>query len=163
MVKKKILGKNSEPASLTMLGISCHLKDYRLSFLINQIPGFDLSKGDDFNYILSPPKGEARFSFYSCQNEEKQNSYYLISNRSQEFILIPELKQFDFLLMIDGKCSKGDKESLMKTIRSIPGILTIVESNFSSVRNFENLLTDLEMHVMNIRRIPVIKYQPKLN
>jgi hypothetical protein len=163
MAKKIFLDARSEPVFFTLLGISCHLKDYRLSYLLNQQLGFSFIKRDDLRVMSSVTKEENEFSFYTFRNEERMNTYYLIANRSQDFILVPEIRQFDFLLVVEGKYTKSEKDSMMKTIRLLQNILTIFEVKFTEIRNYENLLTDIEMHVMNIQKTPKIKYQPKIN
>jgi hypothetical protein len=162
MAKKIHMEVRPEPAFFTLLGISCHLKDYRFSYLFNHHLGFSFIKRDDLRVTLSPNQEQADFSFYSYRNEERLNSYYLISNRSQSFILVPEMRQFDFLLIVEGKYNKPEKDSMMKIIRSLPSVLTIFEIKFTEIKNYELLLNDIEMHVMNIHRLPKVKYQPKL-
>ena len=161
MAKKIYLDDKPDPVFYTLLGISCHLKDYRLSFLLNQHLGFAFAKMDDLRVNSPVHKSEADFSFYNSFNEEKLFSYYLIANRSQDFILVPEMKQIDFILFVEGKCNKQGRGSLIKKIRMVPGILTAIEIDFAAIKNIENLLTDIEMHVMNIRKIPKIRYQPR--
>ena len=161
MAKKIYLDIRSEPALFTLLGISCHLRDYRLSYLFNHHLGFSFIKRDDLRIISSTNKGEAAFSFYIYWNEERLNTFYLIANRSQDFVLVQEMKQFDFLLIVEGKYNKVEKDFMMKTIRSLPSILTVFEIRFTEIKNYESLLTDIEMHVMNIQKVPKIKYQPK--
>jgi hypothetical protein len=163
MAKKVYLGVRSEPAFFTLLGISCHLRDYRLSYLFNFHLGFTFVKNDDLRIISSPAQGEAEFSFYSYRDEERYNSYYLIANRSPSFTLVPEMKQFDFLLIVEGRFNKPEKDAMLRTIRKLPNILTVFETRMEEIRNIENLLTDVEMHITNIRKLPKIKYQPKIN
>ena len=161
MAKRVYLGVRAEPAYFTLLGISCHLRDYRLSYLINLHLGFSLVKRDDLKITSSSNQGEAEFSFFSYRDEERFNSYYLIGNRSESFTLVPEMKQFDFLLFVEGKFNKPEKDALTKTILKLPGILTLFETNITQLKNFENLLTDLEIHTMNVNKSPQTKYQPK--
>lgn len=158
MAKKFYLDSRSEPVLVTLIGISCHLKDYRLSYLFSQYLGLSLIKLDDLQVSANLNKNAADFSFYFCRDDDHLNTYFLLTNRSQDFILVPELKQFDFLLFIEGKFLKTNKEFLIKTLRQIPGILTIFERNSSEIRNFDRLLNDVELHVMNLLRLPRKKY-----
>ena len=160
MAKKIYLDARSEPAFFTLLGISCHLRDYRLSYLFNHHLGFSFIKQDDLRIVPFSNKEHAEFSFYSFRNEERLTTFYLISNRSQSFFLVPEMKQFDFLLIVEGKYNKSEKDPLIKVIRSLPGVLTIFEIKFTEIKNYESLLSDIEMHVMNIQKVPKLKYQP---
>ena len=159
MSKKILLDIRSEPAVFTLIGISCHLKDYRLSFLLNQHAGLFLQKLEDLRVALSAKKEPAEFSIYLYPDDDYFNTYFLVANRSQNFILVPEIKQVDFLLIVEGEFQKTRKDSLIKTLRNIPNILTAYEIRFSEIKNYETLLTEVEMHIMNIMKETKMKYR----
>ena len=150
MAKKVLLDNKSESAYYTLLGISCHHKDYRLSFLLNQVLESEFLKMDDLPLFPPGTKESTDFSFYFYRDEDNFNSYFLISNRSQENTLVPSLKQVDFLLLIEGPFKKVQKDSVLKKIKSVPNILTAFEIDLASIKNYENLLSDIEMHCMHI-------------
>ncbi|MCK9203603.1 MAG: IPExxxVDY family protein [Bacteroidales bacterium] len=148
MAKKISSGTQSEPTFYNLFGISCHLKDYRLSYLLNRSLDLEFTKMDDFQ----------GFSFYFCRHEECFNAYYLLANRTPESILLPELKQTDFILLVEGPFKKIQKERLLENIKSIPNVLTSFEIRFSTIKNYEAILTDLEIHYMNIIKDSKLKY-----
>ena len=141
MAKKFILETRSEPAYFSLAGISCHLKDYRLSFLINQklLTGF--RKMDDF---------AGKYSLYLYRDEECRNSFYLICNRGEETLLFPELRQADFLLLVEGPFKKVQLERLLRNLRTISNILASFEIQIGNLKNFQGFLDDLEMHFMKL-------------
>jgi hypothetical protein len=148
MTKKVILDTRSEPILFTLIGISCHLKDYRLSFHLNQVLELSLVKLDDFQ----------GFSFYFYRDEDTLNSYYLLGNRGQDAILFPDLRQTDYLLLVEGPVKKARKEYLLNTIRSIQNVLTSFEVRFETIKNYNSVLTDLELHLMSILKAMKPKY-----
>ncbi|MCK9421633.1 MAG: IPExxxVDY family protein [Bacteroidales bacterium] len=150
MVKKIPFNSRSEPSQYTLFGISCHLKDYRLSYLLNAKLDLEFTKMDDFQ----------GFSFYFCRDEELFNIYYLLSNRIPESILLPELKQTDFLLIVEGPMKKINKDRLLQNIKAIPNVLTSFEIRFTTIKNYENMLADLEIHCMKIKKNSTMKYSP---
>jgi hypothetical protein len=152
MTKKILLKSRPEPAFYTLIGISCHLVDYRLLHLLNKELGFNFNKEDDLTITKSPNKEGTSFSLYSYKDEDQRNSYYLVANFSMEVVLIPEFKHTDFVLLIEGEFKKQRKDTLLKTIRSIPKILTAFEIKINDIKNPENFLTDLEMHITAIRK-----------
>lgn len=160
MGKRVYLGARSEAAFFTLLGISCHLRDYRLSHLFNHHLGFSFAKRDDLRIVSPSRQAEDEFSFYSFRDEERLNTFYLIGNRNQSVILIPEMKQFDFLVIVEGRFVKAEKDVLTKTLRSLPGIVAVIETRLTDIKNYESLLTDIEMHVMSVHKVQKIKYQP---
>src|ERR1035437_3336408 len=161
MSKKIYLDVRSEPAVFTLLGISCHMKDYRISFLLNKHLGYDFQKMEDLNITLASKKNPAEFSLYYYHDEDYFNKYYLLANRSQDLVMAPEIKQVDFLLLIEGEFRKALKDRLIKSIREIPNVLTAYEVKFAEIKNYETLLNDMEMHFMKITKENKIKYEPK--
>jgi len=162
MAKKILLGVRSEPVFFTLIGISCHVKDYRISYLLNAHLGFEFSKLDDLKITLTQKKEPTGFSLYYYRDEDYFNAYYLLANRSQEFVLAPEVKQVDFLLIVEGTFKKAQKDPLIKAIRGIPNVLTAYEINFAEIKNHETLLNDMEMHFINIHKENKTNYQPKI-
>ncbi|MCX6247216.1 MAG: IPExxxVDY family protein [Bacteroidetes bacterium] len=161
MSKKILLDIRSEPAIFTLIGISCHVKDYRISFLLNKHLGSDFLKMEDLKVALNNKKDPTGFSLYYYHDEDYFNTYYLMANRSQEFVLAPEVKQVDYLMIIEGEFRKAQKDRLIKSIRNIPNVLTAYEIKFAEIKNYETLLNDMEMHFMKIVKESKIKYQPK--
>ena len=161
MAKKFLLDIQPEPAFYTFLGISCHLKDYRLSYLINHQLGYQFIRKDDLITRSFNRKIEAGFSFYQFNDEDNYCFCFLLSNRSEEFILVPEMKQVDFMMIVDGEIKRSRKEQVLKQIRSIPNVLTSFEIQVQEIKNHASLLSDLEMHVTFINRAEKLMYQPK--
>jgi len=148
MAKKFTLEARPETAYYTLAGISCHLKDYRLSFLLNQAIGCNFIKMEDL------PGG---YSLYFYRDEECRNAYSLISNRSAEKLLFPALKQADFIMLVEGPYKKSQLNRLINNLKAIPNILTAFEIQAQSLKNFASFLDDLELHFMNIRKEAKLK------
>jgi len=152
MAKKIILETRSEPAFYTLIGISCHLMDYRLIYELNRKLDFNFIKENDFSIINSPTGDNLSFSFYIYRDEDQRLSYYLLSNRGREGLLFPKFKQADFLLIIEGVFRKQKKDILLTSLHSVPKVLTAFEVKHSDLRNLESFLMDLELHIMNINK-----------
>jgi hypothetical protein len=152
MAKKIFLKTRPEPAIFTIIGISCHLIDYRLLHMLNKELGFNFTRQDDFRMNGLVIEQASFFSFYSYRDEDQRNTYHLLANFSRDVILIPELRNTDFIMIIDGEFKKAGKESLLRSIRSVPRALTAFEIKVTDIKNHEAFLTDLEMHITEIHR-----------
>jgi hypothetical protein len=151
MAKRVLLDIHTTPAWYTMMGISCHLRDYRLSYLVNENLGFRLVRLDDLPYLPQGAKEQVSFSLYRWKDDDQYNTYYLITNRSEDSLLIPQMKQADFLLLVEGPFKKKQQDDILARLRRIPNVLTAFGIPFSSVKNYENLLTDLELHLNEMK------------
>ena len=157
MTKRILLDIDSKPSTYTFIGLSTSLKDYRLTFLLNKIPGLQFTRISDLTIQHQGSEEPSVFSLYSSDNEEALNTCYLISNRSDSNVLVPLLKQVDYILIFDGPIKKRDKTELIATFRTIPNLQLAIEVKPESVRQFESLISDLELHLMN-----ETKYKPEI-
>jgi hypothetical protein len=160
MAKRILLEVRSEPAWFTLTGISCHLKDYRLSYLLNEHLRFCLTKLEDAPLVPEGSKEPAPFSLYRHRDTDQCNTYYLIGNRSPETLLLPAFRQADFLLLIEGPFKKKQKDELLGNIRRIPNINTAFDIPPASVKNLEAVLTDLELHISRTSPPPKKRFLP---
>jgi hypothetical protein len=160
MAKKVLLEVHSEPTYYTLIGISCHLKDYRLTHLLNKKLESDFIREADLPAILPGMKEPSAFPYFSWKDEDNFNSFSLIANRNGDHVLVTEIKMTDFILLVEGEFRKNRKDAMIRSISSIPNVLTAYEIKFATIKNFENLLTDIEIHKMNIQSGSRVKYEP---
>jgi hypothetical protein len=146
MVKK--LSLNIDYTSeFSFIGISCHLKDYRLSYFLNKKCNINLRKIEDFfqrgsdNHLVS-------YSVYYHKCLEMHNNFCLISNHNSGLKLISALKEFDYFLLIQNGLHPNKKLELLKSMKEIPHLLAAYEIEFSKVKNINHLLVDLELQLI---------------
>lgn len=135
-----------------IIGISCHLKDYRLAYFLNQSLNFSFRKIENFvtgNHQSDP---ELSFSLYSFHLQENQVSFYLVANRCLLGYLIPEQKKLDYLIIINGVIDDEKILSLIKTIKEIPSVLTAFQLNLSKIKNLQKILNDFELFLIDLQR-----------
>ena len=123
-----------------LIGISCHEKDYRLSWTINNKLGIDLSKEKDLEIDVKKHKEPMAHSFFAFEEEDQFKQFYLINNRGTKGLLIPEQKQADYFLIIKGKVSPEEKTAYLKNVNDIPMILMAFDIIPSTLKSKENLL-----------------------
>lgn len=136
---KKLLNIEYE-YDFTLIGISCHEKDYRLCWNINNALHIELTKIESLENYSPKEKAKGLFSLFSYEHEESQRTYYLLSNRSQYGVVIPEQKQTDYFIIIKGSFFESDKAVLMDELKKIPIILTSFEINPNSLKSKKNLI-----------------------
>lgn len=122
-----------------LIGISCHAPDYRLSWALNKKLDIDLERLKDIDLQLG--KGVSGFfSFYGFDDEESHTSINLISNRSSEGYLIPEMKQFDYFLQYWGPYSEEELDNLNSEVRALSLVLTSLRIDPLDLKSRNNLL-----------------------
>lgn len=144
---KKLSSNIDYAAEFSFIGISCHFKDYRLSFFINQECGFKLSKIEDFVYEGNTEESITYpLFYYRCP--DTNNNFCLISNHHSEKKLIPAFKQFDYFLLVQNNLSEIKKRELISNLKKIPNLLAAYEINFKKVKNINHFIVDLEIQLI---------------
>jgi len=120
-----------------MVGISCHAKDYRLCWGLNQKLGFNLEKLDqDIEIRHRKPDRSSYHSVYTWYNKETHAEYNLVLNKTNAGVLIPEQKQADYFLIVRNNFD----DDIETQIREIDFVLTAFEVNVDSLKSKQNLV-----------------------
>ena len=120
MAKLVLDWKDEQEDSFTLIGISCHQKDYRLCWELNKILELELQKEED----IPGPNEEISFSRYYYNNEDFLQDFYLLTNKIGKIFFAPELKQADYILQIYGIRNEYEVDELIQKIISIDSVLT---------------------------------------
>lgn len=102
-----------------LVGISSHENDYRLVWAINNQLGTSFTRTGDL--VVHQPKtgSDLEFSRYIYTDEDTYITYSLISNRCDNGFLFADIRNFDFLMKVNGEMSSHDMQALVKKLKSI--------------------------------------------
>ncbi len=134
------------------IGISSHLRDYRLAYQINQLHGFTLEKTDDLPAFSAMAEKFAGYACYIFDDDENQLKYFLLSNTGSKGLLVPTQKEAGYFLLIRGLMDSGAEAAIVAQLKNIPNVLTAYAIDQHKIPNIENLLSDLELHEINLKR-----------
>lgn len=128
MMKKKLLHFDIE-LEFALIGVSCHLRDYRFVWLLNKALGCDFSKTKHFSLLYK----KNHFSQY--ESNEGFSTNYVFSNRSANGFLINNMKQVDFWMIISQHDDLTTNiEDQIKTINTIPEVQIAFEERSQKVK-----------------------------
>lgn len=147
MAKRKQILKLGADTDISLIGISCHLKSYRLSFAMDHSLGLSFRRVDDFE-IPGHDDNVLRYPFLMYEDNELKNQFCLIQNHHPQGKLVPALKQVDFFLMARDPLEQALVSGILKKIKSIPQVLTAYEIDPARTRDVDALLADMELHLM---------------
>ena len=142
--KHKLTGDFSPEYSV--IGISSQARGYKLAMQVNEKLDLHMRRVEDF-----PKHGneERYYALYEDQAKDSRRIYYLLSNRHQEGLLIPALKGIDGFLVIFENLSQAEVTELLLLLRKGQGIQAAYEIKVETVKDFDHLLEDLEVHLMD--------------
>ena len=123
-----------------LIGISCHEKDYRICWGLNSRLRLSLAKeGRGVEVLIKKTNEFSKHALYSYFQEETENEFILLNNRSSSGHLLPERSQADYLFLIKESYDVNLEELIFK-IKSIPFVLTAFEVKVGDLKSKENLL-----------------------
>ena len=126
-----------------LIGIVCNRKEFQLAWYLNQELSINLIKQEDIKILFSDNTCILISNFVHkgefLRIELLQNR--LVNGRNMKHqLLIPELKQFDFLLKFRDQTGGFTSENVSGSIRRIPVIEYHIDLNFEQLKSKENLL-----------------------
>ena len=130
--------------------ICSSLQDYRLSWHLNKLFKLDLAKSEDFEYLARKTNQSVKSSLYLFSDTKTLLDYQIISNRNPNGFLMPEQKQVDYFFLIRGLYDLQKTKAMEDKIRNIPNVMTAYIADFSKLKDINNILSDLELHLMKI-------------
>jgi hypothetical protein len=135
-----------------IIGIATSLRDYRLVHFINQYLEIDLVNVDDLPVYNSKTETFSGFSLYRFHHPDLRTDFCLISNNNGTNILIPSLKQINYLLLLQGAAYKQHVDGMITSIRKIQGVQAVIAINQASIREIDPILEDLELHILELKQ-----------
>lgn len=148
MAKKKQTLRTSQDSNISLIGISCHLKSYRLSFSMNKALNFRLQRIEDFEIPVLRDNDALCFPFLTHDDSDMKNYFCLISNHHPQGKLIPALRQVDYFLMAKKPLDNGTRNAIISKIRDISQVLAAYEIDTSGKKDLDLLLEEMELHLL---------------
>ena len=136
--KKKLLIENDY--DFFLFGISCSEKSYRLCFALNNKLKAAFSKSKDMEVQEKNQGAQSKFPMFVFRNEEMFTEYRVITNKIASKFLIPEFKQADYLLMVQGGMLYSEKSSILKKVKEVPFVQTAFEIDPKKIKSKENFV-----------------------
>lgn len=123
---------------VTVIGISSHVKGYRLCWSLNQALDLHLRRsGKDIEDVVDGHV--SAHAVFTHEEAESEGRYLLIDNHGSDGILLKEHRQADFFLVVDDELAERRKD-LLTRVRGAEFVLTAFGLPFSHMRAGHKLL-----------------------
>jgi hypothetical protein len=129
-----------ETFDFLLFGLSSHENDYRLVWKINQTFSFNFERGKNHKIRSKKTGEEIEFAMYSYDDEDTFYLYYLIANKSEQGVLLEELKNIDYLIMIQGEFTDAFSNGFYNRLKKIENVHGVFKLDAASLKNRENLV-----------------------
>jgi len=136
-----------------IIGISTPMKDYRLTWFMNEALSLKLAKQKDISIYNEKKEKLSSFSFYYDEQPDNLLVFYFISNKNAESeVLAYEQKQTDFLFLIKGSLRKTQLDEMLQNIKAISNIQTAFIIDDSTLKSLDSLMEDIELHLLDLSK-----------
>lgn len=125
----------------TLLALVSPMREYKLAWYINQLLHIRLVKEKDIEFAFTN-QPHLCISNYTFATEH--SVLRLLRNRSvreeEQAFLLPELKQFDYLIVLQGGGDFFDKINLTEVLQQIPTVDYVKPVDVNTLKSKENLI-----------------------
>jgi hypothetical protein len=127
-----------------VLALISSVKDYKLAWALNKTLQINLSKTEDIclDFIK-----EGRLLISNFIFETEYATFRLLKNRSGEAakgfakpFLLPELKEYDFIIMISGESASMNAEKTMEKLKNLSLVEYVKPIEIETLKSRENLI-----------------------
>jgi hypothetical protein len=123
-----------------LIGISSHEKDYRMCWALNTELGLDLIKVEPLEIKDKKQDKPSYFSLFEYIVPDEFMEYFIIANRSEKGLLIPEQKHMDYFFIVRGEIEEDKVMEVVKKIKDITIVQTAVKIDISTLKSKQNLM-----------------------
>lgn len=122
-----------------LIGIASHENDYRISWALNTNLGFQFVKSENHRVFHKKFNELQEFSLYVSHSNNNGPSFKLLSNRCDNGFLLEDLKNIDFLMVVEEPDKLGDINNFVSQLKSISFISTAFVLNTTTLKNINRL------------------------
>ena len=124
---------------ISVIGISSTTRDYRLCWFINNSLPVKFVRIDDL-LIYSDFGEESYHSCYKFSMVNSETDLYLLTNKSSNSYILPEIKETDFIIVSTESLSDEDQREFIQLLNKIEVVMTAYSIDPYSLKSKENLL-----------------------
>jgi len=125
----------------SLLGIVSPEKIYRLCWILNQELPFNLSRISDLEIFSRDSTGTQYFSRYANNNtHNNEGCIYLLANKNSGRYIIPDRKEADYFLILNGDDIQENIDSVLNKLKLINTIQAVYKIDPNTLNAKENLI-----------------------
>ena len=127
-------------ADAALIGLVSTLPASRLCWLLNNRFDISFTRRPDMDICLQKSTQQHFFTIYEYNIPLSETRYLLYKLKCSTEALLPELKQLDYLWMIQSSCAETDAAAFTAYLRDMPEIQLAQTITPDRLRNISHLL-----------------------
>lgn len=138
---KKGLSLDWEPeCSFELISIVSPVRDYRICWLLNNRLNFQLEWVEEVPLLSGKGIQKSLFNRFYYNDELNWLHYHFVNNKYLGDNLIPELKQVDHFLLVEGNNAHQEKARVITILKQSPIIQAVLDVDPNTLRSKKNLI-----------------------
>lgn len=127
----------------TLLALNANVKSYKLAWSINQELKINLAKRENIQMKFTEGRS---LSIVNYIDENEFRIIRLIRNRAEESeeqfdaFIVPELKNFDFFIILENESHTFDENAFLSKIKEISFVQFTTRVDIASLKSRDNLI-----------------------
>lgn len=127
----------------TLLALNANVKAYKLAWSINNKLKINLAKKN--NIEISFTEGRS-LSIVNYEDQDTYRTVRLLRNRAEESqeqfdaFILPEIKNFDFFIVLENESNTFDENVFFSKIKEIPFVQFATKVDIESLKSRDNLI-----------------------
>jgi hypothetical protein len=129
--------------SFDLIAITASVKEYKLAWILNRELNLNFIKSENIEIVFLDDKFMS-ISNFSSRTEHQ--IFRLLKNKAENHeekfnaFLIPEMRNFDYFLLVDDESDTFDLNAFITSIKQIPFMQFVVSVEASTLKSKENLI-----------------------
>ncbi|MGW8122146.1 IPExxxVDY family protein [Roseivirga echinicomitans] len=126
-----------------LVAVNASVKEYKLAWMLNKSLGWDLSKKENITLDFT---GNKALLISNYLYETEYQTFRLIRNRAVDgedqfnAFIVPELKNFDYFILIENESVGFDTNTFISKIKEIPFVQFAVLMDAANLKSKDNLI-----------------------
>lgn len=129
--------------NFTLIGLNSNVKPHKIAWYLNNNEDLNFSRTDDLVIEFNKDK---HIQITQFLHEDEFKKYRILKNRTEaseasfDAFLLPELKQFDYLVILENESTTFNENVFYNKIRQIPFVQFAIKVDLSTLKSRENLI-----------------------
>lgn len=126
-----------------LLALNASVKPYKLAWSLNKDLGLNLVKSENIEIGFNEQKS---LSIQNFIDSDEFQTVRLLRNRAEDIngafnaFLLPELKNFDYFLLLENETNTFNENAFISEIKQIPFVQFITRIDTQSLKSKDNLI-----------------------
>ncbi len=126
-----------------LLALNANVKPYKLAWAVNSELNLNLVRQDNISLEFT---SERYLSIINYLAQSEYQKVRLLGNKSEEAndqispYLIPELKNFDYLIVLENESNTFDENAFISSTKRIPFVQFVTKVDLQNLKSRDNLI-----------------------